>query len=103
MKKTLLTALVLSSLVAMPVMAKESDSGKGRDRVESPRQSFEDLTKNEHVWHGDSKQWEYTAQEGHHMYEDHVPSVPEPESFLMLLAGLAMVGVVARKKVQLKN
>ncbi|TVO60490.1 PEP-CTERM sorting domain-containing protein [Denitromonas ohlonensis] len=40
----------------------------------------------------------YLAQDGYHLQIAAVPAVPEPETYAMLLAGLGLVGAIARRR-----
>ncbi|WP_323003004.1 PEP-CTERM sorting domain-containing protein [Denitromonas sp.] len=40
----------------------------------------------------------YLAQDGYHLQIAAVPAVPEPETYAMLLAGLGLVGSIARRR-----
>jgi PEP-CTERM motif len=92
---TLIGAAVIASLAATPALA---DKGKNHDK------SFEQLSQRNH---GDDhkdkdkiKSWdsEFKHQERHVEYPGHIAAVPEPETYALMLAGLAAVVVVARRR-----
>jgi hypothetical protein len=92
---------------------KGSYSSKDFNSEDSQRTTFEEFARNNREsddkfgkrrgQREDEREFEFDEKEFHHRGDDyhHLPSpVPEPESFAMLLAGLGMMAVVARRRVK---
>jgi hypothetical protein len=86
--------------LATPALADPRKSDKGKNDDKSFQQLSQRNNDNDHKDKDKVKTWDsdFKLNDRHNEYQGEVTSVPEPETYAMMLAGLAAVGFVVRRR-----